>query len=82
MALGIGGVILVAEAATTLAHGVFGDGCGGLGRYDGDEAAFEGGYEAGDRHDQQNWGHGGGWRGFDDGEDWGGGDFAGGDAGW
>lgn len=47
MALGIGGVILVAEAATTLAHGVFGDGCGGLGGYDGDEAAFEGGLRGG-----------------------------------
>jgi uncharacterized protein len=80
MALGIGGGILVAEAATSLAQGIFGGGFGGFGGYDGDEAAFERGYEEGQQDDQSDGGGDGG--GFDDGGDWGGGDVGGGDVSW
>jgi uncharacterized protein len=58
MALGIGGGILVAEAATSLARDVFGGGgfgggFGGFGGSGGQEAAFERGYEAGQDNPQQ-----------------------------
>ena len=82
MALGIGGGILVAEAATSLAQGIFGGGFGGFGGFGGDEAAFERGYEEGQQDDQSDWGGGDDGGGFDDGGDWGGGDFGGGDVSW
>jgi hypothetical protein len=82
MALGIGGGILVAEAATSLAQGIFGGGFGGFGGYGGDEAAFERGYEEGQQDDQSDWGGGDDGGGVDDGGNWGGGDFGGGDVSW
>jgi uncharacterized protein len=84
MALGIGGGILVAEAATSLAQGIFGGGFGGFGGFDGDEAAFERGYEAGEQNDDQQDSGGddqSGW-GDDGGGGWDGGDFGGGDTNW
>lgn len=90
MALGIGGGILVADAAMGLARGIFGGGggfgggFGGFG-YGGDEGAFERGYEAGQQDDDRDQGdtqqysnddnQQSGWDDQgDQGGDWGGGD--------
>jgi len=80
MALGIGGGILVADAAMSLAQGLFGGG-GGFGFGQGDERAYEDGfdrgYDEGRRDDDQQQDDGGDYEQQDDAGDFGGDDGGG-----